>query len=129
MKRSHFFKILSILPFGASLPAPKLKAGSPGHKYLLNKFYVAGFQYYKGASLINQIKPGEQLKLSADPRNSYDRFAVAVYRDGAMLGHVPQSDNKHLSKLLRQGIHLHCNVIESNPDRETWKMLKTEVRL
>jgi hypothetical protein len=109
--------------------ASKLKEGSPDGKYLLDKFYVAGFQYYKGPSLIRQIKPGERLKLAARPQNSYDRFAVSIYRNEVMLGHVPRSDNKHISRLLQQGIPLHCNVIESNPNRETWKMLKAEVKL
>lgn len=129
MKRSDFIRLLLSLPFGASWLAQKLQSGSYGGQYLLNRFYAAGFQYYEGPALIGYIKPGEKLRLKADSRNYYDKFAVAIYRNDVMLGHVPRSDNKHISRLLRQGVHLYCNVTEVNPERNTWKMLKVVVCL
>lgn len=64
-----------------------------------------------------------------EPGNEYDRFAVKIYRKGTMLGHIPRTDNKHISRLLQQNVELHCAVTEVNPARETWEMLRVEVYL
>ncbi|MBN2731941.1 MAG: HIRAN domain-containing protein, partial [Balneolaceae bacterium] len=93
------------------------------------KFYVAGFQYYDGPSFIEDIQAGEQLKLVAQPDNKYDKFAVAIYWKNSMIGHVPRTDNKHLSRLLRQQVGLLCEVIVVKPQKETWNMVKVAVYL
>jgi len=46
MKRIQFIRHLLALPFGPYLVHKFLK-GQNQSPYLLNKFYVAGFQYYK----------------------------------------------------------------------------------
>lgn len=128
MKRSLFLKALLSLPFGGYW-AKRLQSISWNTNILLNKFYVAGFQYYDGPSIICDIQAGERLTLMAEPGNSYDKFAVAIYREGVMLGYVPRTDNKHLSRLLQQDVHLQCRVSEVNSSRETWKMLKVAIEL
>lgn len=128
MKRNSFLKILLSLPFGGFW-ARQFQSVSEGPTYLLNKFYVAGFQYYEGPSVISEIQPGETLKLAVDPDNDYDKFAVAIYRNEVMLGHVPRSDNKHISRLLQQQVMLHCRVRAVNPGRETWEMLNVSIHL
>ena len=129
MKRSIFFKALFGLPFSGKL-AKHFKSESGKPKYMLNKFYVAGFQYYGGPSLINDIAEGEFLNLQSAPSNEYDRFALEVKRvDETMLGHVPRTDNRHISRLLRQNVSLYCKVTEVNPENEIWKMLRVEIWL
>lgn len=128
MDRSYFLKALIGLPFGGSL-AKKLQSKNGEPKYLLNKFYVAGFQYYKGPSVIEEIEKGDILRLKADPENEYDRFAVSIYHNEKMLGHVPRTDNKHISRLMRQDVSLTCKIAEVNPQNDTWKMLKVHIYL
>jgi|SRR5699024_1947014 len=126
INRERFFKFLLGLPFGTLL-ATKVQQRS--QEYLLNKFYVAGFQYYDGPVLIDDIKVGEALSLVAVPTNKYDNFAVEVYNDATLLGHIPRTDNKHISRLLQQGVSLNCYVVEANVKQQPWKMLKVEVYL
>lgn len=126
MNRSYFLKILLALPFGGVL-ARNLKAGEPS--YLLNRFYVAGFQYYEGPALVDEMVQGEYLELEADPQNAYDPFSVKILWDTNMLGHVPRTDNKHISRLLRQDVALFCQVTEVNPGQEPWNMLQVEIWL
>lgn len=128
MKRNSFLKALLGLPFGGFL-ARQFQSESGRPKYLLNKFYVAGFQYYEGPSLIQDIEAGEQLILVVHPGNKYDKFAVEIYRNDVMLGHVPRTDNKHISRLLQQNVQLFCKAIEVNSDQEPWNMLKVEIWL
>ncbi len=129
MKRITFLKSLLGLPFFGHELAQKLTSREKGPQYLLNKFYVAGFQYYSGPTFINQMQRGEELQLNAKSYNEYDRFAVEIWRNGTMLGHVPRTENKHISRLLQQKVDLYCFVSEVNPERETWKMLQVEIYL
>jgi hypothetical protein len=130
MERIDFLKNVLGLPFGiGTIAAKKLQKTEQAPRCLLNKFYVAGFQYYKGPSIIGTIKTGETLKLIAGRENYYDQFAVKIMRKGLMLGHVPRTDNKHISRLLQQNIKLCCKVAQVNPDRETWQMLKVRIYL
>lgn len=126
MTRIDFLKLLLSLPFGAAWAA-KLLPQNTARRYAMNTFYIAGYQYYQAPALITAIKQGEMLRLAADPENNYDKFAVAIYRNGVMLGHVPRKENKHISRMLRQDCELYCIVTEANPERDTWEMLEVEV--
>ena len=128
MERGTFFKTLFSLPFGGFL-ARLFQSKDNKPEYFLNKFYVAGFQHYEGTTLIHDIEVGEQLILVVHPDNEYDKFAVEIYRNDKMIGHIPRSDNKHISRLMQQKVSLFCKVAEVNPERETWEMLKVEVWL
>ncbi|WKZ18197.1 MAG: HIRAN domain-containing protein [Candidatus Jettenia sp. CY-1] len=98
-------------------------------RFFLNKFTVAGFQYYHGKNIIHQLKDGDCLLLQAEPQNVYDEFAVGIFYEGHKLGYVPKSDNKHISRLLQQGAKLYCEVFEVSPESEPWRMLKVQVFL
>lgn len=95
----------------------------------LNRFYVAGFQYYDGPRFIGRLNAGQNLTLLAEPDNPHDRFAVKIVKRGIMLGYVPRTDNHHLSRLLGQGAKLTGRVIKAQPEGPTWRMLKIEVCL
>lgn len=98
-------------------------------RFLLNRFTVAGFQYYSGKNIIHQLKGGDCLLLRAEPQNANDEFAVEIFYEGHKLGYVPRSDNKHISRLLRQGAKLCCEVFKVSPESEPWAMLKVQVFL
>lgn len=127
MERSYFLKTLMGWPIGGFL-AKVLPLGK-GEKYLLNRFFIAGFQYYEGPSMIRDMEVGEQLQLSERSNNEYDTFAVAILREGVMIGHIPRTDNKHISRLLRQDVDLMCTVAEVNPQNDSWEMLQVEIYL
>ncbi|MDD7914122.1 HIRAN domain-containing protein [Polaribacter haliotis] len=67
------------------------------------RFAIAGFSYYEGAIAFNKLKIGKKLKLKREPRNKYDKHAVALYRKGLKLGYIPRDKNRHLSLLLKNG--------------------------
>lgn len=105
------------------------RAAAPGTSYVLNRFSVAGFQFYDGLGLTGVMKPGDALQLCAEPENPYDEFAVRILWKGGMLGHVPRSDNRHISRLLQQGAPVTGRIIQIRPQAPAWKQLKVEVGL
>lgn len=96
---------------------------------VINRFCVAGFQYYQGQEVQPWIRPGETLRLIPEPGNPHDRFAVEIYRGGSKLGYVPRSDNRHISRLLRDGVGLACRVEGVGAGESPWNAVRVTVSL
>ena len=117
-----------------SIPAlALLLGGSPlpvaARPTVINRFCVAGFQYYEGAEVLPTLQTGERLRLVPEPENPHDRFAVEIFRGDNKLGYVPRSDNKHISRLLRDKIKLICRIEEVSPESSSWSALRVTVSL
>ena len=66
-------------------------------------FHIAGFTYYEGVDVFNELKIGAELQLVAEPENNHDNYAVAVYYQNHKLGYIPRDKNKYISKFLNFG--------------------------
>ena len=53
---------------------------------------------------------GEVLVCEREPRNTADRYAVAVKKDGTIIGHLPRKVSRVCSLLLRRGGIIQCIV-------------------
>lgn len=71
-------------------------------KQLLD-FPVAGFSYWDGIDVFNQLKVGCIVKMIVEPDNPYDPDAVALYFDGTKIGYVPADQNAWLHRMLYFG--------------------------
>ena len=109
---------------GASLPSRRGRAG-----YLLNRVPIAGFRYHAGPRVLPHLLPGTAVLLQAEPAHPRDRFAVRICWRGHLIGYIPRTDNRHLSRLLRQGAELEARIIGSTAGLSTTDQLRIEVRL
>ena len=109
---------------GVSLPWVRRRSG-----YLLNRFHIAGFRFHSGPRLLPHLLPGTPLVLQAEPGHPVDRFAVRICWRGHLIGYIPRTDNRHLSRLLRQGAELEARIIGSNAGLSTTDQLRIEVQL
>jgi hypothetical protein len=95
--------------------------------------YVAGFKFHEGQRLMQTaaMREGQLLDLVREPNNAHDERAIAIYRDGQMLGYLPMRDNKVLSALVDGKAPLECVVHALHNDREDqpWRQCKVELRL
>ncbi len=66
-------------------------------------FDIAGFSYWDGAVVFNDLKIGTQLRLEREAENQYDPKAVAIYYGEYKLGFVPRSCNDAICKLCEAG--------------------------
>ncbi len=127
MNRRTFFKQTALLAvLGIGTPAA---AETKPQNFRMNRFSIAGFQYYSGPDLIDRLSPGAALDLTAEPDNRHDYYAVRIAWHGNKLGYVPRSDNRHISRLLRQGVSLRAKVLEREMNSAPWQMVKVEVGL
>ncbi len=92
-------------------------------------FEVAGFKHWDGATVINEIKVGEVLRLVPEPDNPYDPTAIAIYRGEVKLGHVPANCTDPLFQLLFYGHSgaFEARVQQATPENEPWHQLRVGV--
>jgi len=93
-------------------------------------FHIAGFTYYDGVDVFNDLKIGTKLFLKKEPKNPYDPKAVAVYYQKTKLGYVPQAQNEVLSKLLNLGYPdmFEVKINQISPDSHPERQVRVVVR-
>ena len=128
ISRKTFLIYMLQLPFFGGI-ARYLYDFKPHQRYLLNKFSVAGFGFYDGPELIQLMKLGDELSMKPNPENLYDEYAVELHWKDNMVGHIPRSDNRHIFRLLEQGLNLVCTIRQLEPDEDTWQMCKVKVEM
>lgn len=96
---------------------------------LLKSFFIAGFQYWDGASVLGEIKAGDVLALVAEPDNPHDSQAVALRYKGVKLGYVPAEENAMLASLIYFGHEKAFEAIvqQVSPDRSPWHQVRVGV--
>ena len=93
--------------------------------------HIAGFTYYDGLDVIENLKLGAPVTLKAEPDNPHDPDAVAIYYEDAKLGYVPQAKNSVISPLLYFG---HGNIVEArinyhNPEANPENQFRAVVKI
>lgn len=68
-----------------------------------DNFFIAGFNYYDGCMVLDELKFGAKLELVRDESNKADVNAIAIYYNDWKLGYVPACDNEMLAKFLDMG--------------------------
>ena len=70
---------------------------------------VRSYHIYKE---IWEAAVGEILVCEREPRNAADRYAVAVKKDGTIIGHLPRKVSRVCSLFLRRGGIIHLQLLE-----------------
>ena len=99
------------------------------------EFYVAGVQHHKLHTCIKEIEPGTVLSLVPEPSNRFDPNAIRIEfqslnQDASiMLGYVPKAKGDFSSKISAAMMYksLRCEVLELNPEKNTWEQLKVGI--
>ncbi|KAF0152452.1 MAG: hiran domain protein [Ignavibacteria bacterium] len=124
MNRSIFLKKIIASSISLFIPV-KSKPVAKTKRYFLAKFYVAGFVYYDGETVLNNLKVGEELKIIQEPTNPYDRRALEIYTaNNIKIGYVPREENPIPSRLARQNINIIGTVDKINMEADLWRALR-----
>ena len=68
---------------------------------------IRGYHVYKD---VWEAAIGEVLVCEREPRNAEDRYAVAVKKDGTIVGHLPRNLSRVCSLFIRRGGMIQCTV-------------------
>ncbi len=72
--------------------------------------HIAGFAYYDGLDVIDQLVLGTPVSLVSEPDNPYDPEAVAIYLERTKLGYIPKDKDSCIASLIYFG---HGEIIEA----------------
>ena len=114
--------VLTAIPATAAEPATNAKI-------LLQNSPLAGFRYYEGKRLWQEMKVGDTLKLIREPDNSHDSNAVRVEWRGEKLGYVPRADNEALARFMDRGLKAEARITRLKKSRNPWQRMEFEVYL
>ncbi|NOX37314.1 MAG: HIRAN protein [Calditrichaeota bacterium] len=130
LSRRKFLQQILALPLLGLLGFRELTAKEhPERGVLMNQFSIAGFQYYRGPALLPLMKVGERISLEVEPTNPHDEFAVKILYRGRQIGYVPRSDNRHISRLLQNGVPLVGRIAGIQPEAPPWQQVQIRVWL
>lgn len=65
--------------------------------------HVAGFTYWDGPIVFNELHIGTELRLELEEDNKFDPYAVALYYGDDKIGFIPRGENHDICKFLQQG--------------------------
>jgi hypothetical protein len=71
---------------------------------------LAGFVYYEGQAVWDEMKSGDRLTLAREPENPHDRNAIRLEWQGRMLGYVPRKDNADLARQMDHGAAVEARI-------------------
>ena len=126
MKRIEFLK-QSVGLLGTVFLGLKQELQPKKEKLIYYEGSIAGYQYYNGPKLESEFRQGEALELRREPKNNFDKKAVAIYYKGEQLGYVKQTDNKTLSLLIDQNQKLSAQIKETKMEAPMWLRVRFEV--
>jgi len=99
-------------------------------KHLLD-CHIAGFTYYDGLDVINELQLGTPVSLKSEPENPYDPNAVSIYYGNTKLGYVPKSYNRILSDILYFGHSdtVNARISQSNLEAHAEHQFRISVKI
>ena len=114
--------LIAALWFACSLHAAQVTA-----RILVQNSPLAGFQYYQGKELWEQMKVGDALSLIREPDNAHDPQAVRVEWNGHKLGYVPRAENEALAWAMDRGERVTARISRLQEHRNPRLRIEFEV--
>lgn len=94
-------------------------------------FHIAGFTYWDGLEVFDELKIGTELTLEAEPTNGHDPNAVKILFGETMLGYIPRGENEEISKFLQLGYTelFSAKISRISPEAHTEKQISVRVKI
>lgn len=96
-------------------------------RIIIQQSPLAGFQYYEGKVLWDNMRVGDTLALVREPQNPHDANAVRVEWKGQPLGYVPRRDNSDVARQMDHGAAVKARIVRLKEARNPWQRVEFEV--
>ena len=96
-------------------------------KVLVQSSPLAGFQFYAGKTLWDEMQTGDVLVLAREADNRHDTNAVRVEWRGRRLGYLPRAENRAVAAEMDRGGKLAARIARLNRHLDPWKRIQVEV--
>ncbi|MBM3391681.1 MAG: HIRAN protein [Betaproteobacteria bacterium] len=96
-------------------------------KVMVQSSPLAGFQFYAGRELWDEMKVGDALALVREPDNRHDTHAVRIEWRGRSLGYLPRKENRAVAAEMDRGGKVEARIAQLNRHRDPWQRIRIEV--
>lgn len=96
-------------------------------RILVQSSPLAGFRYYAGEALWQDMQVGDELALVREPENPHDPNAVRVEWRGHKLGYLPRAENRAVATEMDRGAPVVARIAALVRDRNPWKRLRIDI--
>lgn len=96
-------------------------------RMLVQSSPLAGFQYYAGEALWQEMHEGDRLTLIREPQNPHDANAVRVEWRGQKLGYLPRAANRAVADAMDAGERVDARIAKLRAHRNPWQRMLVEV--
>ena len=110
-----------------TLSGGKLHAQNAEVRMLVQSSPLAGFQYYRGKALWDEMKVGDALALVREADNPHDANAVRVEWQGRQLGYVPRRENRTVAQHMDRGAAIEARISRLVQHRNPWQRVEFEI--
>ncbi len=110
-----------------TLAGGELHAQNAEVRMLVQSSPLAGFQYYRGKALWDEMKVGDALALVREADNPHDANAVRVEWRGHPLGYVPRRENRTVAQQMDRGTRVEARISRLVQHRNPWQRVEFEI--
>ena len=96
--------------FALTVCATLAAAQATSSRIVIQDSPLAGFKYYDGKALWDELRVGDALRLVREPANPHDANAIRVEWKERMLGYVPRRENAHLARQMDAGAAIEARI-------------------
>ena len=96
-------------------------------KVLVQSSPLAGFQFYAGKTLWDEMRTGDALVLAREADNRHDTNAVRVEWRGRRLGYLPRAENRAVAAEIDGGGRVEARIARLHRHRDPWKRILVDV--
>jgi hypothetical protein len=111
----------------AAIATGGVRAQNAEVRMLVQSSPLAGFQYYQGKALWDEMKVGDALTLVREANNPHDSNAVRVEWRGHALGYVPRRENRTVAQHLDRGGAAEARISKLLQHRNPWQRVEFEI--
>jgi HIRAN domain len=110
-----------------ALGGAEVRAQDTEVRMLVQSSPLAGFRYYQGKALWDEMKVGDALTLVREAGNPHDSNAVRVEWHGRQLGYVPQRENRAVAQHMDRGGRVEARISKLQQHPNAWQRIEFEV--
>ena len=96
-------------------------------RILVQSSPLAGFRYYSGETLWQEMREGDRLTLVREANNPHDANAVRIEWRGQKLGYLPRAENRSVAAALDGGEAVDARIARLRQHRNPWQRMLIEV--
>lgn len=96
-------------------------------RVLVQSSPLAGFRYYAGEDLWQQLREGDRLTLRREADNPHDANAVSIEWQGQKLGYLPRAENRAVAAAMDAGEPVNARIARLRQHKNPWQRVLIEI--